>query len=100
MRLTASRPLLRANISYHAHESPSKFYSLANFDRNQPISELLKTEIIMKRIGSQRSLENREIEIRFLFDSKDVVRPHWHSFDFPLPNSVKYFFWAVSSFVP
>jgi len=78
MRLTVSRPLHRANISYHAHESPSKFYSLANFDRNQPISELLKTEFIMKRIGSQKNLENREIEIRFLFDSKNVVRPEFN----------------------
>ncbi|KIM49865.1 hypothetical protein M413DRAFT_408231 [Hebeloma cylindrosporum] len=63
-----------ANISYHAHESQSKFYSLANFDRNQPISQLLKMEFVMKRIGSQRNLENREIEIRFMFETKNVVR--------------------------
>ena len=64
----------RGNINIHAHENRTKFSSLHNFDHTLPLSELYQTKFLKKKIGGQKKLEAREIEIWFTYQKSDIVR--------------------------
>lgn len=65
---------IRANITVYAHESQTKFSSLQQFDRSLPLSQLFKSEFLLKKIGSQKKLDDREMEIRLVFKKAEIVR--------------------------
>lgn len=65
----------RSNVGIHAHENQTKFSSLQNFDRTLPLAELYRSEFLKKKIGGQKKLEAREIEIRFTYEKSDIVCP-------------------------
>lgn len=67
-----TRFLHRAVITVYAHESQQKFSTLSDFDFRQTVQKLLQHFVDMK-LGSSRNLENREIDLRFVFVDKNVV---------------------------
>ncbi|KAF8812039.1 hypothetical protein BYT27DRAFT_7208000 [Phlegmacium glaucopus] len=70
----STEQLTWANVSIHAHENQTKFSSLRNFDRTLPLSQLYKAEFVKKKIGAQKKLENREIEIRLMYLKSDIFK--------------------------
>ena len=75
--------LHRGVIKTYAHESQQKFSTLSDFDFRQTVQKFLQHFADMK-LGSSRNLENREIDLRFVFVDKNVVRTvaYYHTFLF------------------
>lgn len=64
----------REYISVFAHESQSKYSSLDHLDRERTIHYTWKNEFLHKKLGPERNLTNREIDLRFVFQKNEVVR--------------------------
>jgi hypothetical protein len=45
-----------------------------HFDRDNSVSQLFKEEFVQKKFGTIQQLNNRFIDIRFLFNKDEVVR--------------------------
>lgn len=66
--------LCRSNVTCHAHENRTKYSSLMHFDRDSSVSILFKEEFVRKKLGTAQQLNNRFIDIRFIFHRDDIVR--------------------------
>lgn len=45
-----------------------------HFDRDNSVSQLFKEEFLQKKFGTMQQLNNRFIDIRFVFNKDDIVR--------------------------
>jgi hypothetical protein len=63
----------RSNTTCYAHENQSKYSAIAHLDRKKTISHTYKHEFLAKKLGSVRQLQDKLIEIRFIFEKSDVV---------------------------
>uniref|UniRef100_A0A8H8CMT2 Alpha-type protein kinase domain-containing protein n=1 Tax=Psilocybe cubensis TaxID=181762 RepID=A0A8H8CMT2_PSICU len=61
-----------ANVSVYAQENQTRFSSLQHFDQAKSMVTLFKEEFLKKKIGSQKKLENREIDIRLTYEKTKV----------------------------
>ena len=66
--------LCRSNVTCHAHENRAKYSSLMHFDRDSSVLILFKEEFVRKKLGTAQQLNNRFIDIRFIFHRDDIVR--------------------------
>lgn len=64
---------LRSNITCYAHENQTKYSSLEHIDRTKSIFFTYKNEFVLKTLGPARQLEERFIEIRFIFTKGERV---------------------------
>lgn len=60
-------PLSWSNVTCYAHENQTKYSSLEHIDRTKSIAFTYKNEFLLKKLGPTRQLEDRFIEIRFIF---------------------------------
>ncbi|KAF8168900.1 hypothetical protein BJ912DRAFT_862426, partial [Pholiota molesta] len=63
-----AQQLTWSNISLFAHENQNRFSSLQNCDLATSLGQFFKAEFIRKKIGTKRKLDNREIEIRLMYE--------------------------------
>lgn len=64
---------IRSNTTCYAHETQSKYSSIAHLDRKKSIAHAYKHEFLAKKLGSVRQLQEKLIEIRFIFEKSEVV---------------------------
>lgn len=76
-------------MTCHAHENRAKYSSLMHFDRDSSVLILFKEEFVRKKLGTVQQLNNRFIDIRFIFHRDDIVRNH----SFCNGSRLTHFFW-------
>ncbi|KAF8182020.1 kinase-like domain-containing protein [Pholiota molesta] len=67
-----AQQLTWSNVSLFAHENQNRFSSLQNCDLATSLGQFFKAEFIRKKIRTKRKLDNREIEIRLMYERVKV----------------------------